>query len=139
MHHTNTTLRLKADIHTAEWGEQLIKAQISGLGTKCKKIYPIELLTYYNLCYKLRKFFAMELLSSEQLTHFCVCVQREQPGGMRSGAVFRTGHGDPWEGFLSRAERWRRERARHRRKQGGVHQVKERNGSKRSEQWEIMM
>lgn len=81
----------------------------------------------------------MELLSSEQLTHFCVCVQREQPGGMRSGAVFRTGHGDPWEGFLSRAERWRRERARHRRKQGGVHQVKERNGSKRSEQWEIMM
>lgn len=68
----------------------------------------------------------MELLFSEQLTHFCVCVQREQPGGMRSGAVFRAGHGDPWEGFLSRAERRRRERARHRRKQGGVHQVKER-------------
>lgn len=66
------------------------------------------------------------------LTHFCVCVQREQPGGMRSGAVFRAGHGDSWEGFLSRAERRRRERARHRRKQGGVHQVKE------SEKWEIV-
>lgn len=58
----------------------------------------------------------------------CVCVQREQPGGMWSGAVFCTGHGDPWEGFFSRAKRGWREWASHRGKQGGVHQVKERNG-----------
>lgn len=31
MDHTNATLPLKADIPTAEWGEWLIKAQISGL------------------------------------------------------------------------------------------------------------
>uniref|UniRef100_A0A3B5MTU1 HECT-type E3 ubiquitin transferase n=1 Tax=Xiphophorus couchianus TaxID=32473 RepID=A0A3B5MTU1_9TELE len=34
---------------------------------------------------------------------FCdfLCFQREQPGGVWSGAVFCTGHGNPREGFQS--------------------------------------
>lgn len=52
-----------------------------------------------------------------------LCFQREQPGGVRCGALFCTGHGDPREGFHSPAEGRRGERAGHRGEQGGVHQV----------------